>query len=245
MLTLLSERFAPITSQLGFLEVPLAVASDGLLGWRRRLHFRVSRVELTGQLSELLSRLPPMTGGVRPRELLVGTEGDQWTAYFDCGIQGTDAVSTIGFLAQELRCQGLALMTIPHTRGTGLEEPGRYGGVQFELFGPEDRDFLNYVRTVSVTFDTSWRFDVSGEVQPFELVERYGARKKRDRLTSEMVAGYAAALGVRPFDESSYDTRGVLIQSALRVPAGGLELNLEEAQARNGIVPGVADRIKG
>ncbi|MFI5729243.1 hypothetical protein ACIA49_03920 [Kribbella sp. NPDC051587] len=42
------------------------------------------------------------------QKLLVGTAGDRWMAYFDCGFQGTDAVSTVGYLAEQLKCQGLA-----------------------------------------------------------------------------------------------------------------------------------------
>jgi hypothetical protein len=34
MLTLLSERFAPVTSAIGFIQVPLDEASDALKAWR-------------------------------------------------------------------------------------------------------------------------------------------------------------------------------------------------------------------
>lgn len=230
MLTLLSDRYAPITSSLGFLELPLDEAAAGLLAWRKRLHGRVTKHDVTGALPELLDLLPPLIGGIRPRELLVGTENDRWTAYFDCGLQGSDPVSTVGHLSQELGCRGLVVVSIPHTKL-------RYGSVQFQLFGPDDTDFLNYVRTVSASFDTRWQFDVSGEVQPYEQVERYQARLVRDRLTSEMVADYAAALGIRPFDESSYTDRGVLVTSKLRVPRNGLVLSLAEARERHGIAP--------
>jgi hypothetical protein len=43
---------------------------------------------------EILHRLEPLIGGARPRELLVAA--GEWTAYFDCLVQGTDAVSAIG-----------------------------------------------------------------------------------------------------------------------------------------------------
>lgn len=246
MITLLSDRYAPTTSRFGFLGVPLEVAADGLLAWRRQLHGRATATEVGGPLGGMLERLPPLTGGVRPRELLVGTVGDRWTAYFDCGFPGTDAVSTVGYLSETLTCQGLALDATPHTVGTGLEEPGRYGAVQFELFGPAPTDFLNYVRTISASHDGGrWRFDAGGTVQTFEHPERYAARAVRDRFTSAMLAEYAGALGVRPFDESSYAGWGILVETRQRVPRDGRSMSLADTQRHWGIVPGVADRVPG
>ncbi|GAB3932477.1 hypothetical protein GCM10029976_038490 [Kribbella albertanoniae] len=246
MITLLSDRFAPITSRFGFLEVPLEVAAAGLGVWRQQLHGRAKAEPVGGSLAEMLERLPPLTGGVRPRELLVGTVGDRWTAYFDCGFQGTDAVSTVGYLAEELKCQGLAIDSTPHTFGTGLETPGRYGAVQFELFGPLQTDFLNYVRTISAAHDGSrWSFEANGTVQAFEDPDRYEARRVRDKFTSEMLAEYAAELGVRPFDEDFYADQGILIESRQKVPRKGKSMSLADTQHYWGIVPGIADRVPG
>lgn len=246
MITLLSDRFAPTTSRFGFLEVPLDEAARGLQAWRQQLHGRAKATPAGGSLPELLERLAPLTGGVRPRELLVGTAGDRWTAYFDCGFQGTDAVSTVGYLSENLKCQGVALDSTPHTLGTPLETPGRYGAVQFELFGPLQTDFLNYVRTISASHDGSrWRFDADGVVQAFEQPDRYQARKVRDKFTSEMLAEYAAALGIRPFDETFYASRGVLVETRQRVPRKGHSMSFEDTQRYWGIVPGVAEQIPG
>jgi len=246
VITLLSDRFAPTTSRFGFVEVPLDVAGDALRAWRQQLHGRAKATPVGGSLPEMLERLAPLTGGVRPRELLVGTVGDRWTAYFDCGFQGTDAVSAIGYLSENLKCQGLALDSTPHTLGTGLETPGRYGAVQCELFGALPTDFLNYVRTISASHDGSrWRFDASGTVQAFEHPERYDARKVRDKFTSEMLAEYAAALGVQPFDESFYADRGILVETRQKVPRKGLSMSFDDTQHYWGIVPGVAGQVPG
>ncbi|MFG1815003.1 hypothetical protein ACGFIF_14635 [Kribbella sp. NPDC049174] len=246
MITLLSDRFAPITSRFGFLELPLEEAGKGLLAWRQQLHGRAKARPVGGSLPELLGQLPPLTGGVRPRELLVGTAGDRWTAYFDCGFQGGDPVSTIGHLSQALQCQGVMLDSTPHTLGTGLETPGRYGAVQFELYGPLPTDFLNHVRTISATHDGSrWQWDESGTVQAFEQPDHYTARKVRDKFTSELLAAYTAALGIHPFDESFYAGQGLLIETKLKVPRGGKSMSLEDTQTFWGIVPGAADKIPG
>jgi hypothetical protein len=174
MRLLLSDRYAPITSAIGFLELPLEEAGKGLLAWRKELFgWRTKASAVSGSLPEMLERLPPLTGGVRPRELLVGTFGDRWTAYFDCAFQGSDPSSTVGHLSQALQCQGVTVSSVPHTVGTSLATPGRYGGVQFELYGPLQTDFINYVRTISAAHDGErWRFDADGTVQAFEQTDR-------------------------------------------------------------------------
>jgi hypothetical protein len=246
VITLLSDRFAPITSAIGFLELPLEEAGKGLLAWREQLHGRAKATQLGGSLPEMLERLPPLTGGVRPRELLVGTVGDRWTAYFDCGFQGGDPVSAVGYLSRTLQCQGVVVVSVPHTVGTPLESPGRHGGVQFELYGPLRTDFLNYVRTVSVTHDGSkWRFDANGTVQAFEQESQYKARKIRDRFTTDMLASYAAELGLHPFDDSFYTEMGLLIESPLKPPKEAKVMSLADTQRFWGIVPGVVDQLPG
>jgi hypothetical protein len=242
MITLMSDRYAPITSAIGLLQKPFDDAVHGLEAWRRRLHPRVRVTQQDGPLPALLRRLEPLTTAVSPRELLVDTDSD-WVAYFDCGHHGSDPFSTVGYLAEALKCQSLAIATVPHTMGTGLETPGRYGAVQFELFGPERTDFLNTVRAVSAAFDTEWRFDANGTVQDFEQVDRYAARRIRDRFTSRMLADYCAALGVRPFEEAFYRDRGALVESTFRMPPDVESMTLEQAQKLLGIVPGVPEQL--
>jgi hypothetical protein len=244
MRTLLSDRCAPVTSAIGFLEAPLQRAADTLLTWRRHLYGDAAATALAVlPLDELLAHLEPLTAGVRPRELLVATAGP-WSAYFDCGFAGGDPTSAIGYLSQRIGCRGVTIASIPDTAGTKHETPGRWGAVQFELFGPDPTDFLNYVRTVSAVNDGGrWRFHANGEVQDFEDLAAYARRRKRERFTSHMLADYCAALGLRPLDEDFYKPRAVLLESS--TPEAALEMTLPEAQARQGIVPGVADSLPG
>jgi hypothetical protein len=81
-------------------------------------------------------------------------------------------------------------------------------------------------------------------VQPFEDTKAYAARRVRDRFTSEMLARYSAALGLRPFDDDFYLDDARLIESSAALPKGAKSMSLEEAQAWLGIVPGVADSIR-
>jgi hypothetical protein len=246
VITLLSDRLAPVTSSIGFLRLPLDEATQALAEWRRHLHGKVGVTQLSADLPELVTALEPLTGGVRPRELLVATAEAAWTAYFDCGVQGGDPSSVVGHLTRTVRCHGVVVCSVPHTLGTSLETPGRYGAVQLELYGPLMTDFLNYVRTISLLHDGSrWRFDANGTVQDFEQTDSYRARRVRDRFTSEMLASYSAALGLRPFAADFYPGPAVVVESPVSPPDEGKVLSLAEAQRWLGITPGTAERVPG
>lgn len=244
MRTLLSEKSAPITSSIGFLEVPLDHAARGLEQWLRSLYSEVRVDRVPEGFPEVLRRLEPLTGGSVPRELLLSA-GD-WTAYFDCSLRGTDAAPPMSFLARELGCRGVAVMSKPHTVGLPGIREGHYGAVQFQLFGPVQTDWLNYVRTISVTYDGSrWEFETSGTPQEFEDLDAYRARRVRERFTSEMLERYCKALGIHVFDPDFYGPDSVFFESNVVMAEGGLVLSLEEVQAWLEIVPGMADELPG
>lgn len=245
MLTLLDERYAPITSSIGFLRLPLDDAGAALLNWRNRLHADATAERPTEGFPDVLRRLEPLTGGVRPRELLVSA-GKSWTAYFDNSLRGPDAVSTVGYLSRAAGCDGVVIRTLPHTVGRAGRKNGRMGAVQLEMYGPTQTEFLNYVRTISVSYEGGrWGFDVAGRVQPFERLMAYEAKNVRDRFTSEMLAEYCEALGLSVFEPSFYGPDAILIRSAVPVPDGALVMTLAEVQEWLGIVPGQASSLPG
>lgn len=237
----MSEQYAPITSSIGFLEAPLDVVARELQTWRESLYPAVTVTRLSEGFPDVLSRLEPLTGGSRPRELIVAAGG--WTAYFDNSLRGTDAVSAVGPLTRKLRCQGVAIDVVPHTIGAPGVREGRMGAIQFELFGPLDTEFLNYVRTVSVTFEGSrWQFNATGTEQAFEEVDVYGARRVRDRFTSAMLERYCKALGIDVFEPTAYGPGAVLVESSVPMAPDGKVMSLQQAQAWLEIVPGNSGR---
>lgn len=240
---LYGNRFAPTTSSFGFLELPLTEAAAGLLHWRQQRHPDTTASPLDEPLADQLGRLAPLMGGARPRELLV-SHGDHWSAYFDCSLRGTDAVSAIGHLSRTLRCQGLAIRCVPNTACTATR-PARFGAVQFELFGPIKTDFINYVRTLSCTFDGyRWNFDASGTPQWFEDPARYQRRRIEDRFAPAMLANYCNALGITVFDEDAYGHDGVFFERAQRPVPGGYVMSYAEVQTWLGIVADSSPRTK-
>ena len=75
----------------------------------------------------------------------------------------------------------------------------------FELYGPYETDFLNFVRSIAVAEDGErWVFEQAGTPLPFEDTARYTARRIRDRFTFDMLERYLKELGLSPFEESFY-----------------------------------------
>ncbi len=227
-------RFAPITSAFGLIQAPLLEAATALTEWRKEIHGGAVEVRhLNEGLEKSILRLEPLTGGVQPREMLVATRNTDWTALFDCSVQGSDPSTPVSYLARKLQCQGVSLAWIP-SEACGVES--RLGARQFELFSPIATDFINYVRSISLVQDSrGWRFDANGTVQWFEDTEAYSRRKTPERFTAEMLANYAEALDLFPFQESFYPGPSVLITNPSIPPPHAKVLSLRQAQIWLGI----------
>jgi hypothetical protein len=267
---LLDDRLWPITSEIGFLEYdaeklvaeylawhewierhefdPMDLAGDGVTvevdegpevepPWERlppgEPVFDVRNVE--GNLEDALHALLPLTMADHPRILFVPTDGP-WTAYFDNGWRGTDAFPPMSYLATRLKTRGLRIVAVPPGQG-------RYPASIFELYGPEKREWLNFERAISAMKDGDrWRFNTSGEPLPFEDLERYSARRVRDRFPHELLDRYLQELGIQAFDESCYmpDGRAYLLQSRRPHVAELETVTLEQARAEDAIPPPTA-----
>lgn len=200
MRPLLDNRFAPLTWEVGFLETSADRAADEFARWRRQLG-RLEERDVHGELPSLLCSLSPVTDGEPKRFLFVGTDGD-WTAFFDNLAYGTDSFGPMSVLARDLGVRAVKARWVPDVPESPAE---RRGSVIFELFGPEETDFLNTERVVAVIHDGDrWTFDEVGTPLPFEDRDAYGARRKRDRFTPELLDEYLRNLGIRMFDEEFY-----------------------------------------
>ena len=227
---LLDDRYAPITSAIGFVRLPIDDAAEALAAWWRSIAPPIVVEPLSERFPDSLCRLTPLEVGTRSRALLID-QGD-WTAYFDCLATGTDPVSAIGALCRLNRCDGVALVVIP-------DGPRREGSLQFELFGPDRTDFLNYLRSVGIANEAGrWRFDASGDPQPFEDLTAYEARRIQDRLSTAIVAKYCSTLGFRPFEPDAYG-RAVLVTAGPPASQGIQRISLAERQRALGLaLPG-------
>jgi hypothetical protein len=234
---LLEDRWAPVTSTMGFLELGAEQAAQAFATWQRGLMtprgITVEVLPVSGTLEQVLSSLLPLTSGEIQRELFIPTRS-AWTAYVENGWTGTDAASPMSYMARRLSIRCLRVVAVPHTlRKHG---GGRYGAVMMDVFGPEQPGKINnYVRAVEVANDGGrWAFEQEGEPFPFEQLERYQARRVRDRFTFEMLKDYLRHLGLAPFEEEFYMPPGTcawLIQKTGSFATVGREYTLEEARA--------------
>lgn len=202
---LLDDRWAPVTSEMGFLETDAEHAARAFVSWREGLlaprGMTVQMRPVSGPLESVLSTLLPLSTPESLRELLIPTRST-WTAYLDNAPRGTDAASPMAYMARTLGCRGLRVVAIPNTYRKGT---GRYGAVMFEVYGPHQTSWINTVRALGATNDGGrWVFDQFGEPFPFERVEQYQARRVQDRFTFDMLKDYLHHLGLSPFEEDFY-----------------------------------------
>jgi hypothetical protein len=93
---LLDDRWAPVTSELGFLEARAEYAARAFASWHAGLQasrgIAIQVRPVSGTLEQVLPALLPLTDAERQRHLFLPTRGC-WTAYLDTGWRGTDAGS--------------------------------------------------------------------------------------------------------------------------------------------------------
>lgn len=232
---LLDDRWAPVTSELGFLETDAEHAARAFAAWQGGLlvprGIAVEARPVSGSLEQSLSALLPLTTPEVRRHLFIPTRSP-WTAYVENTRGGTDASSAMGYMARTLGCRGLRVVAVPHTYRNGK---GRYGAVMFDVYGPHRTEWLNHVRALGASNDGGhWVFDQFGEPFPFEKVEQYQARRVRDRFTFEMLKEYLHHLGLSPFEEGFYLPGGApawLVEKTGSVVSTHEEFTLEQARA--------------
>jgi hypothetical protein len=234
---LLEDRWAPVTSTMGFLELGAEQAAQAFATWQRGLPtsqgFTIEVLPVSGTLEQVLCRLLPLTSGETQRDLFIPTRS-AWTGYVENGWTGTDAASAMSVMARRLNTRGLRVVAVPHT--LRKDGSGRYGAVMLDVFGPKQPGKIhNYVRALGASNDGGrWVFDESGEPFPFEQMEKYQERRVRDRFTFEMLKDYLRHLGLSPFEEDFYlppGTNAWLVQKTGPFTTVGKEYTLEEARA--------------
>jgi len=232
---LLDDRWAPVTSEMGFLEARAEYAARAFAAWQAGLlasdGVTVAVRPVTGSLEQVLSALLPLTDSETQRHLFLPTRSS-WTGYLDNAYRGTYASGVMRYMARTLGCRGMRVVAVPHTYREGQ---GRYGAVMLAVYGPRQTHWLNSLRVVSASNDGGpWVFDQSGEPFPFEKLERYQARRVRDRFTFDMLKEYLQHLGLSAFEEDFYLPEGApawLVEKTGPLVRARNEYTLERARA--------------
>ena len=236
MKALLDNRFAPLTFTWGFVESPFSQFSEAFIQWQDKLDARfgtrTERKNFRAVLSESLLALEPLTTPL-DRYLLTETRSG-WSAIFANGLRVNDVYSPVSYLPTVLGCRGLEIACVPD-RSHCADKDGLqiYGAVKFALYGPNKTDWINRIRSVSVTNDVGgWEFAAQGEAQPYEQIENYRKRKIVDRFTPEMLESYCGALGIELFNSDFYGERCLLGHTTKRAAsAQGPIMSISEARS--------------
>lgn len=235
MKALLNNRFAPVTFTWGFVESSFAEFSEAFIHWQdqiaRKFDTRQEFKSFRAPLSESLLALEPLTSPL-DRYLLTETSSG-WSAIFANGLRVNDVHSPVSYLPTVLGCRGLEIACVPD-RSYRADKDGLQvcGAVTFALYGPNNTDWLNRIRNVSVTNDVSgWEFVAQGEVQPYERIENYLKGNIVDRFTPELLESYCAALGIELFNQDFYGEQSLLAHTTRRAAKQSPTMSIAEARS--------------
>ncbi|AZZ56488.1 hypothetical protein [Rathayibacter iranicus] len=237
----LGDRFAPITSRMGFVRAPAAAVALTYYEWDHDENSRDTITEVTGGISEAAPLMEPLEFGSPHKFLVVGTANPEWSAFVENGAQGTDPSGSTKVLGQRLNTDSLYITCIPSCPPG--DERARLGARQFVVHRPDpdpSAGLAKTIRVIELTQDSRWTFHTSGDPLPFEDVAAYTNRRIADRFTAEMLADYCAAYGLRPFDDDFFPGPSYIIEREQKLsPLARVRPSetFAQAQARLGIMP--------
>jgi len=192
---LLGGKLAPFGLSVSFLRKPLAVVRDTIRAWRcDELH---QTIEESGPIAfpECVTRLEPLEA---PWTTEVLVDSGDWTTYLNNGIDGGDPTAAASYLGTRLECDCVMGMHVP-------PNASGHQATQLWLSGPDGVPPLMSKRTISATAeDGHWSWIVTGEPQPWEHVDRYAARRVRQRFDRPLLVEYLAAIGIHVDDDAFY-----------------------------------------
>jgi hypothetical protein len=201
---------------------------DEFLAWHREIDVGYERTAAPTALATALERLLPLSMGKR-RCLFAPTRAG-WTAFFQSGIQGSDPFPAMSMLARRAATLAMRVCRTP--------PDDIHPAVIWEVYAPPElggEPPLGYRRSISAANDGGrWAFEQSGVPFAFEVTDRYGARRKRDRFTPELLDRYLEAFGLAPFVDAFYSIDSISPAIVLERPPWSNEppeFTLEEARA--------------
>lgn len=244
-------RWLPVTTHLTFLEGSVEDLVECFLGFRGPRVLELTgghplRVRpVTGDLEGLLEKLEPLDLESGPRRYLFipcaapTAPGVPWTCLLDNNWRGTDRGIASPFTFRGFRSVSISSSPCTWDRATNR---GFYGIQEFGMYWADPEHGYQGIsgRSVGIAqFETirKWDFVDHGEPLPFEDLQRYTARRVRDRFDQQLLVRYAAAVGLRPFDEDFYapDRSAVIVEHTEPPRPGAWQTDL--AGARSGRPP--------
>ena len=212
MTALLGGAANPLGAVVQFIQAPVGAVAD-------ELSSRFTAIPADAGLLDGLSLLLPLESPWS-RILLVAC-GD-WTALVNNGLHGGDSTAPGPAISRALNVECVVASSVPRY-GPGHE------ATQLEVFGPDGRPPLMYIRSLSATAtDGRWEWYESGTPFEFEATERYTSRRKRDRFDRELLLDYLEHLGIPARTDTAYGS-AILLQE--RAQYERRTMTLDEARA--------------
>ena len=219
--SLLGGDASPIGWSVQYLEAPFDIVLAEIVKARAEWGHAIE-VGQRRPFPEVLNSLVPFEAPWT-REVVVSC--GEWTAYMNNGINGGDPTAIGGALMHRL---GVRLVVADNSPKYG---PG-HQATQLWVLGPDGEPPLMYRRTIAAyATDGRWAWDQWGTPFEFEDLDRYNARRIRDRLDRALLINYLNHFGIRADDDGFYGG-GILIQQ--RVSYATRTQSLEEAKAAIG-----------
>lgn len=193
----LFDIYYPVTSQFEFVKMGFDQAID---------HLKTVYCERgetfaplpPAPLADHLQRLLPIIKPTATRVLILETKS-KWLAFLGNGWHGVS-----GIYPRDLAARHGAHETVTFTISSKPAIPSYQ--FQWQPRGP----FQEQGRYVAAHMESRWEWHEYGDPLPFEEVDAYSARLKRDRVTPERLVRYAAALGIALDDPQFYSGKALL-----------------------------------
>ncbi|MFI4898466.1 MAG: hypothetical protein ACIARR_11645 [Phycisphaerales bacterium JB059] len=168
-----------------------------------------------------------------PDRALLVPIGSDWTAFFDNHEREWLAAAEHFVLCQRLGVETYFFSYMSH------DAPEQTGSAHFSANRFNEGRVEE--RSVLLIHDGSWEFHESGAPLAFENLDAYTARRKRDRLTPDILRAYGEAIGVPYWDPSVYGTDIRLLRWG-GVPPPGHETALKKLMGVLGRPSRIMDR---
>lgn len=190
-------QFPRLATTFGVIQCESEIAAEAYVRWQTPIltphGLRLVTKAQQGDLDSMLAKLLPLTAPVRTRFAFVPLESG-WSLFFDNGVQGADAASTMRVLAQQAGVPAARVTCQTDRPGFDNESASEQFGARIvEVFGADGATR----RTVFVANDGGkWKFGEVGERLPFERSEDYEAPRLDERFAESALANFLVGLGV-------------------------------------------------
>lgn len=201
----MKQLLPPITNTIGFVQHELVDTAINFAKWKRKISSQEFTMrEVVGDFPDILNTMNPLQTPYT--KILLMRTLSPWTAIFFNESHGWGCREHLSAIAERVHTFGLHISYSPIMKAKTNDKMEECGSIFFEVYGPENQgDNLNYVRFINLSYDYDrWDFSTWGDPLPFERIQYYKAKRKRDRFNVELLNEYMGHYGIKYFDPKFY-----------------------------------------